>query len=404
VDELSERIFYSSSVHDEREIDAVVEVLRSGPQGLWPGRRVVRMEREVAARFGKQHGVMCNSGSSALYLALELLDLPPGAEVVTCALTFSTDVAPIVRGGWVPVFVDCEPLTYCVDVDRIEEMITDRTGALLFPNLVGNAPDWDRIADIGVRHGLPLIEDSCDTLGAVLRGTPTGARSTISVTSFANSHVITAAGNGGMVMVDDDGWRDRAVMLRRWGRRSELNFFGSQRRERDFWQDLDGVHYDNQFIFDEVAWNFEPSELGAAFGLVQLEKLADNLALRRRHFTRYRDWSATRTDRFASPRQLADLETAWLGYPLMIAPDAGFERADLQQFLDGRGIDTRTIWTGNVTRQPMLGGVATRRPDDGLPTADEVMARGVLLPLSHAFGDDTLDVITSTVDEFLAAH
>ena len=117
-----------------------------------------------------------------------------------------------------------------------------------------------------------------------LRGTPTGARSTISVTSFANSHVITAAGNGGMVMVDDDGWRDRAVMLRRWGRRSELNFFGSKRRERDFWQDLDGIHYDNQFIFDEVAWNFEPSELGAAFGLVQLEKLADNLGSRRRHF------------------------------------------------------------------------------------------------------------------------
>ena len=95
-----ERVFYSSSVHDEREIEAVVEVLRSGPQGLWPGRRVVRMEREVAARFGKAHGVMCNSGSSALYLAVELLDLPPGAEVVTCALTFSTDVAPIVRGGW----------------------------------------------------------------------------------------------------------------------------------------------------------------------------------------------------------------------------------------------------------------------------------------------------------------
>src|SRR5439155_21426773 len=110
---------------DERGIEAVVEVLRPGAQGLWPGRRVVRMEREVSARFGKAHGIMCNSGSSALYLALELLDLPPGAEVVTSALTFSTDVAPIVRGGWTPAFVDCEPLTYCVDVDRIEETITE---------------------------------------------------------------------------------------------------------------------------------------------------------------------------------------------------------------------------------------------------------------------------------------
>src|SRR5206468_6189217 len=103
---------------------------------------------------------------------------------------------------------------------------------------------------------------------------------------------------------------------------------------------------------------------------------------------------------FALPRQLPDLETAWLGYPLMIEPGAGFQRADLQEFLDGRGIDTRTIWTGNVTRQPMLGGVQTRVPADGLPNADAVMERGVLLPLSHAFADDTLDVITTTVTEF----
>src|SRR5204863_9817765 len=189
-----QRIFYSSSVHDEREVDAVVEVLRSGPQGLWPGRRVVRMEREVAARFGKAHGVMCNSGSSALYLALELLGLAPGAEVLTCALTFSTDVAPIVRGGWVPVFVDCEPPTYCVDVDRIEEMITPATGAILMPNLIGNAPDWDRIREIAQRHNIPVVEDSCDTLGPRLRATPTGQPATLSVTNFRDSHSITRGG------------------------------------------------------------------------------------------------------------------------------------------------------------------------------------------------------------------
>src|SRR5690606_11966439 len=114
---------------------------------------------------------------------------------------------------------------------------TPRTGAMLMPNLIGNAPDWDRIREIADRHGLPVVEDSCDTLGPLLRGTPTGQRSTISVTSFANSHIITAGGNGGMVMVDDDELRDRAVMLRRWGRRSELHFFGSKKRERNFWED-----------------------------------------------------------------------------------------------------------------------------------------------------------------------
>lgn len=399
-----DRIFYSSSVHDDREIDAVVEVLRSGPQGLWPGRRVIGMQREVSALFGKAHGVMCNSGSSALYLALELLDLPPGAEVVTCALTFSTDIAPIVRGGWTPVLVDVEPDTYCIDVEQVEAAITPTTGAILVPNLIGNVPDWDRLREIADRHGLPLVEDSCDTLGPRLRGEPTGKRSTISVTSFANSHIITCAGNGGMLMVDDEAWSDRALMLRRWGRRSELHFFGSKRRDRNFWEELDGIHYDNQFIFDELAWNFEPSEIGAAFGLEQLKKLPDNLARRRRNFDLYSAFFAGHTDRFVLPRQLPEMETAWLGYPLTITPDAGFVRAELQEFLDGRGIDTRTIWTGNVARQPMLRGRAVRLPDGGVPRTDEVMERGVLLPLSHALGDDDLAFVCAQVAEFLATH
>jgi CDP-6-deoxy-D-xylo-4-hexulose-3-dehydrase len=398
-----DRIFYSSSVHDEREIDAVVEVLRSGPQGLWPGRRVVEMERQVSSLFGKRFGVMCNSGSSALYLALELLALPPGAEVVTCALTFSTDIAPIVRGGWVPVFVDVEPDTFCVDVSRVEEVITDRTGAILIPNLIGNAPDWDALRAIADRHDLPVIEDSCDTLGPVLRARPTGTRSTLSVTSFANSHVITCAGNGGMVMMDDEDWRDRAVVLRRWGRRSELHFFGSKRRERNFWKDLDGLRYDNQFIFDELAWNFEPSELGAAFGLVQLSKLAENLARRRRNFELFTAFLAGHDDIIELPRQTESLETAWLGYPIMITVTSRLERAALQEHLDGVGIDTRTIWTGNVARQPMMANRKFRLPPNGVRNADAVMERGVLLPLSHALGDDEIRFITSQVTDFLAA-
>jgi CDP-4-dehydro-6-deoxyglucose reductase, E1 len=396
-----ERVFYSSSVHDEREIEAVVEVLRSGPQGLWPGRRVKEMERKVAARFGKAVAVMVNSGSSALYLAVELLDLEPGDEVITCALTFSTDVAPIVRAGLTPVLVDVEPDTFCVDVTRVEEMIGPQTKAMLFPNLIGNTPDWDALEAIADRHGLVVVEDSCDALGPVLRGTPTGTRSTMSVTSFANSHIMTCGGNGGMLMVDDDRLRDRAVMLRRWGRRSELQFFGSRRGERNFWEDLDGIEYDNQFIFDELAWNFEPSEMGAAFGLVQLEKLEDNLARRRQTFEIYTEFFSAHADRFVLPRQLDELETAWLGYPLIIREQAGFGRPQLQRFLDARGIDTRTIWTGNVARQPMLRGCKVRLPADGLPNADVVMRRGVLLPLSHAIDDATLEFVLAQLAEFL---
>ena len=397
-----DRVFYSSSVHDEAEINAVVEVLRSGPQGLWPGRRVVAMERAVSALFGKQRGVMVNSGSSALYLAIELLDLEPGSEVVTCGLTFSTDVAPLVRAGLVPVFVDVEPDTFCVDVAQVEAMVTPRTSALLFPNLIGNTPDWDALREIADRHRLPLIEDSCDTIGPRLRGRPTGERSDITVTSFANSHIMTCGGNGGMLMVDNDSLRDRAVMLRRWGRRSELHFFGSKRSERNFWENLDGIEYDNQFIFDELAWNFEPSEMGAAFGLEQLKKLDANLARRRRTFDRYTEFFKGHEGSFVLPRQLPELETAWLGYPLVIRPDATFRRPDLQRHLDDRGIDTRTIWTGNVARQPMLRGRQVVLPPAGLPNADEIMERGVLLPLSHAIDDETLDFVFEHVADFMA--
>src|SRR3954469_6965574 len=142
------RIEYSGSVHDEEEIDAVVEVLRGGPSALRIGKNVKAFEQGVAEYFGKRRGIMVNSGSSALYLAVELLGLTPGDEVITSAVTFSTDVAPLVRAGAVPAFVDVEPDTYNIDVDAIEAMVTDRTRAILAPNLIGNAPDWDRIRSI----------------------------------------------------------------------------------------------------------------------------------------------------------------------------------------------------------------------------------------------------------------
>lgn len=224
----------------------------------------------------------------------------------------------------------------------------------------------------------------------------------MTVTSFANSHILTAGGNGGMLLLDDLEARDRALMLRRWGRRSEVQFFGTKHGERDFWENVDGIRYDNQFIFDELAWNFEPSEMGAAFGLEQLKKLEANLARRRKTFDTYTDFFAGHADRFTLPRQTSDLQTAWLGYPLIISESAGFQRPDLQHFLDGRGIDTRTIWTGNVARQPFMRERSVVLPKDGLPRADVVMERGVLLPLSHAIDDETLDFVLGTLGEFLA--
>ena len=151
------RIPYAGSVHDEREIAAVLDVLRGGPKALRIGKNVRVFEQGVAELFGKSRGIMCNSGSSALYLAVELLGLEPGYEVITSAVTFSTDIAPLVRAGIVPVLVDVEPDTFNVDVHAIESMVGPRTRAILIPNLIGNAPDWDAIREIADRHGLKVI-------------------------------------------------------------------------------------------------------------------------------------------------------------------------------------------------------------------------------------------------------
>jgi CDP-6-deoxy-D-xylo-4-hexulose-3-dehydrase len=398
------RIDYAGSVHDEREIEAVVAVLRGGPTALRIGRNVRAMEARVAELFGKRRGVMCNSGSSALYLAIEVLGLSPGDEIVTSAVTFSTDIAPMVRGGIVPAFVDVTPDTFQIDVDAIEEMIGPRTRAVLAPDLIGNAPDWDRVRGIADRHGLKVVEDSCDALGLTLRGTPTGTRADISLTSFALSHIITAAGTGGMVCFDDDELADRALLLRRWGRRSEVQLFGSKKgADKRFFSTIDGdIEYDNLFIFDAVGWNFEPSELSAAFGLVQLDKLADNLGRRQRNFELTSGHFARWPHLFTLPRLTEGVETGWHMFPVLINPAAGIRRSELQQWMEAHGIDTRMVWTGNATRQPAFRGTPHRVPAGGLPNADRVMEWGLVLPNNHSMTDDDCDWIGECLDGFVA--
>jgi CDP-6-deoxy-D-xylo-4-hexulose-3-dehydrase len=394
------RIDYAGSVHDDREIEAVVAVLRGGPQALRIGKNVRAFEQAVAALFGKRRGVMCNSGSSALYLAVELLGLQPGDEIITPAVTFSTDIAPIVRAGLVPVFVDVESDTYNVDVDAVEEMIGPRTRAILVPNLIGNVPDWDAIRTIADARGLRVVEDSCDALGSKLRGTPTGTRSDISVTSFALSHIITAAGTGGMVCLDDDVLADRCLLLRRWGRRSEVQIYGSRKGvDRRFFSSIEGdIEYDNLFIFDEIGWNFEPSELSAAFGLVQLDKLPDNLAKRKHNFERLTQLFGQRPDVFVLPRSTPEVDTAWHMFPVLIRSESGVQRSAFQQHMEGNGIDTRMVWTGNALRQPAFKGIAHRAPEHGLPNADRVMEQGLILPSNHSLNDDDIDYIWTAAE------
>ncbi len=391
------------STHDEREIQAVTELLQKSR--LHIGRNVEAFEKRVAELLSKRFGVMVNSGTSALYLALDLLDLQPGDEVVTSVLTFSADIAPMVRSGVVPAFVDVEPATYQIDVARIEEMIGPRTRAILTPNLVGNCPDWDAIRAIADRHGLKVVEDSCDVLDTTLRGTPTGTRADIGVTSFAVSHSITAAGGGGLVGLDDEELLDRCLVKRRWGRRSESYMFGSRRGQDDrFSATVDGLPYDNIFVFEDArCFNFEPSELGACFGRVQLDKLQDFNARRRLAFERYDAWFSEHEDRLIRPETTPELETTWMLYPFMVRSESGLDRTATQVFLEERGVPTRVVWSGNICRQPGFCDIPRREPKDGFPNADRVMAHALMLPAHQGMSVEDIDYVIEQMQALIDA-
>ena len=394
------RVPYGQSVHGEDEIAAVVAVLRGSTQ---MAANVRAMEEGVAALFAKQHGIMVNSGSSALQLAVELLALPPSAHVITPALTFATTVAPLVRTGLVPAFVDVEPDTFNIDVGQIEAAITPATRAMVIPSLIGNLPDWDAIAAIARKHNLLVVEDSADTLGAKLHGTSTGTRSDISTTSFYGSHVINCAGNGGMLCVDRDEWNDEARLLRSWGRSSSL-FVESERIENRFDVDVGGIPYDAKFVFSRLGYNLEPSEVGAAFGLVQLKRLADNIAIRERTFAEQTAFFGQYPEWFMLPRQLPGSYTGWLAFPMIVRDDAPFIRRDLQIHFERHNVQTRTVFTGNILRQPGFANIVRHESPAGYPNADRVMRGGMLLACHHGLSEEQLAYLHDVFRKFAAKY
>ncbi len=390
------RVNYGQTVHGQEEIDAVVEVLKTSTQ---MGPRVRKMQERVAALFAKQHGVMVNSGSSANYLAVEILDLPKGSEVITPALTFATTVAPLVRQGLIPAFVDVAEGTYNIDVDAIERMITPNTSAVMIPSLIGNLPDWRRIREIADAHGLKVIEDSADTLGATIEGKSTGLYSDVSTTSFYGSHVINGAGNGGMLCVNDEELGRKALLLRSWGRSSSL-FVESESIENRFGVKVDGIDYDAKFLFEDLGYNLEPSEISAAFGLVQLDKLEHNIREREKNFAAHNAFFKDYADWFILPNQLEGGRTGWLAYPLTLREGAPFTRREMQIHLETAGIQTRPVFTGNILRQPAMKNVTSKTDPAGYAQSDAVMRGGVLLALHHGLTDDHMTYMHETFAGF----
>jgi CDP-6-deoxy-D-xylo-4-hexulose-3-dehydrase len=389
---------------DQAEIDAVMNQMQD-PAGLVPGPKVCEFERRVAAYMGKRHGVMVNSGSSALTVAMRLANLPLGSEVITPALTFSSDVASIYQVGCTPVFVDVGLDDYQIRVDRIEGAIDESTRALLIPDLVGGICDWDAVREVADRHGLFVVHDSADTLGGRLRGRPTATRADISITSFSIFHIITALGNGGMVFFDDDRYLDRALALRAWGRSSEKWMFGTRADDSDgrFLEDLDGVEYDGLFIFEENAYGFIPNECGAAFGIAQMDKIDKLWALREERFEWHGEFLRKHEDLFIPPRIVPEAETTWLCCPIQLRPETGWSRRKLQLQLEDSGITSRVIFSGNITRHPMLRGHEYRVDEHGLAACDQIMEHGIMLPCHPTMSREDCEYLYQVLEDFIAA-
>lgn len=395
------RVSYAGFVYGEEEIGAVMEVLRSRKSLM--GEKTKEFEEKIAQLFGKKFGVMVNSGSSANLLALEILQLPKGSEVITPVLTFSTTLAPILQKDLIPVLVDVEPGTYLINIDKIEKMICDRTKALLIPSLLGNIPDLQRLRTIANDHGLILIEDSCDTLGATFTGQPTGVYSHISTASFYGSHIISGAGGGGMICVNDYKWKTDLQMLRGWGRMSSVMDESEDIDKRlSCW--LDDIQYDAKFVFDAIGYNFLPLEISSAFALEQLKKL-ERFSLRRQSnfefliffFMRYQHW-------FELPKQDERVKTNWLAFPLTIKPDAPFSRAELVTYLEKNNVQTRPIFTGNVLRQPAFRKISYKVDTLDFSVADRIMKNGFVIGCHHGMHTEHVLYLTAKFTEFLERY
>ncbi|MEK7502019.1 MAG: aminotransferase class I/II-fold pyridoxal phosphate-dependent enzyme [Patescibacteria group bacterium] len=391
------RVPYALAVHGNEEKLRVIKVLDEHRTNL--GKETIEFEKNVAKAFGKKFGVMVNSGSSANFLAIELLNLPPKSEVITPLLTFSTTVSPLVQHGLIPVFADVDPGKYTVNVDQIEKLITKKTKALMIPLLLGNVPDMGRLKEIAKKHKLFFVEDSCDTLGATFNGKPTGAYSDITITSFFGSHIITAGGNGGMIMVNRADWKDKVNVLRGWGRSSAL-FAESENIEKRFKTKLGTIPYDAKFLFDEIGYNFLPNEMGSAFGNAQLEKLPKFRKIREYNFRYLINFFKKYEEFFILPKQDKKVSTQWLAFPLTIRASAPFSRLELVKYLEAENIQTRPIFTGNILKHPGFKNISHRIISGGCPVTDEVTERGFVIGCHHGLEEKHVEKIKRVFASF----
>jgi CDP-6-deoxy-D-xylo-4-hexulose-3-dehydrase len=335
---------------------------------------------------------MVNSGSSANLLALSSFKFKKGSEVITPNLTFSTTVAPIYQLGLVPHFVGVEENKFIADPSQIEKCINKKTVALMIPNLLGNIADWKKINKIAKKYNLKVIEDSADTIGYTINKKNVGNFSDITTNSFYASHIINGAGTGGIACFNDYKLYQHAKLLRGWGR-SSATFNESESANKRFNVKVSGIDYDAKYIFSDLGYNFLPSEISAAFALEQIKKLKNNISIRNKNFDYLKKFFAGYKKYFKLPEQNTGVKTPWLAFPLVIKKNNIFDRKKLQIYFEKNNIQTRTIFTGNILRQPVMKNRNFKKHKNCYKIADDVMKNGILLGCHQGMVKSDLDYI-----------
>jgi CDP-6-deoxy-D-xylo-4-hexulose-3-dehydrase len=384
----------------EEEISAMVAQMRTGDVTM--GRQVRRFEQMCAEYFGVRHCVMCNSGSSANLLAVAALSNPawndrlkPGDEVIVPALSWATSVWPLIQHGLVPVFVDCDINTFNVTPQAIEAAITDKTKAIMLVHVYGNPCHMngsfhDGIMQVAGKHGLYVIEDSCESMGAGIDNKYTGSFGIVGTMSLYYSHHITTF-EGGLCLTDNAEFADLMRILRAHGWSREAD---NSQKYADLYPNIDP-----RFLFVNIGYNLRPTEIQAAMGMVQLPKLYGFVQDRCNVTHAYRNRLERYSDYFILQQQQIFGLSSWFGFGIILK-DTPFTRAEIVRFLNAKGIETRPIIAGNMARQPAMK-MYEHRVSGSLENSNTIMDRGFAIGCHQGVSRDDCEYVGDCFDEFM---
>ncbi len=403
------QIHFAGRVFDERELVNLVDA--SLDFWLTTGRYAEDFERRFAKLFGLRHALLVNSGSSANLVALSCLTsrklakrrLQRGDEVITVASSFPTTVNPIVQNGLVPVFVDVDVPTYNIDVTMLEDALSDRTRAIMVAHTLGNPFDLDAVTAFAREHDLWLVEDCCDALGSTYRGKMVGTFGDLASVSFYPAHHITM-GEGGCVLTNTGQLKVLAESFRDWGRDcwcapGKENTCG-KRFDHQLGELPHG--YDHKYIYSHIGYNLKLTDMQAAVGVAQLDKLDSFTAARKRNFALLHDGLQDLQEHLILPEATAHSDPSWFGFPLALREDSPVSRDHILRFMNDRKIATRLLFGGNLLRQPAYLDVPHRSVGD-LARADFVMNRVFWVGVYPGLTDAAVQFMVESFHEAIAA-